>query len=77
MVIMDKSLSRRKFFKLAAGAAALAAGGPVATVPVLATPLSLEERYLFALMQVVDHSLLPCVSDASDEELTFDPRSLE
>ena len=27
---MDQSLSRRKFFKLAAGAAALAAGAPVA-----------------------------------------------
>ena len=31
---MDQSLSRRKFFKLAAGAAALAAGAPV----VVATP---------------------------------------
>ena len=31
---MDQSLSRRKFFKLAAGAAVLAAGAPVAAAPV-------------------------------------------
>ena len=34
---MDQSLSRRKFFKLAAGVAALAAGAPVAVA--VATPM--------------------------------------
>ena len=83
---MDQSLSRRKFFKLAVGAAALAAGAPVAAaganrfgvtgsnilggVGSVTDRITLERTW-FMILQGVDSDLLPSIPDAPDGQTLF------
>lgn len=65
-------ISRRKFFKLAAGAAALAAGAPVVAAP-MAMPGDLCERTWLMILQEHDSALLPNVPFAADGQALFTP----